>query len=166
MIKLVNIFFIILNFHIILGDNHCENYEYDIYPVLKCVECKEGYHLVDGKCEKNNCVEGEKENSCLSCSKDYDRCLSCYSDDYTVVDGYLCRKSFLNCGNGNIYYCESCEIENNKKTGNCQRCYNGYTLKENACKYNPSSVGGKNNCDGIKINIFFIYMISLFFFFG
>ena len=53
-------------------------------------------------CHKILCVEWEEEDSCLMCGKKDGKCYSCYSDDYSVYERYICKKTFLKCGNDTI----------------------------------------------------------------
>ena len=149
--KLLRIIFILLNIYIISGNNedHCKSYDSD----NDCEECMNGYYLENYKCIKNLCVEGEEENSCTMCSKD-GKCLSCYSEDYSVYNRYQCKKSFLICGNNTIYNCEECEITNNKETGSCKYCYPKYRIIDNTCRFNSFEI--------IKLNKFIVYFLIIF----
>ena len=148
--RAMSIIFILLNVHIILGDDHCEAY-YDDDD--ECKRCEKGYYLYYGECEKNLCVECQNEDCCEMCS-DEGRCLSCYSDDYSVYGRYLCKKRSLVCGNNTVYNCEKCEIVNNIETGSCGQCYDGYISKDKSCIY--------SNIEIIKMNKFLNYFIILF----
>ena len=160
--KSLKIIFILLNFHLFLGDDedHCKDYDYSFdedYMDLWCIECYDGYYLEKDICHKNLCVEGEKEDSCSECKSD-GRCYSCYSDDYSVYERYKCKKTFLQCGNNTIKNCEECEIVNGNQTGICKQCYSEYIKSNNTCNYNYRL----NNMDRIKVNKFLIYFMILF----
>ena len=136
---------------IILGDDHCKDYYYDDD---ECEKCEDGYYLEKGNCLKNLCVEGQNEDSCEMCLVAEGRCISCYSDDYSVYERYICKKAFIVCGNNTINNCEKCEIVNNTETGSCEQCYNKYYPVEQSCVY--------NNIEIIKMNKFLNYFIVLF----
>ena len=136
--KELRIIFILLNIHMIIGGDksHCKNYYYDNFLesyTSECIKCDKGYYLEKNKCHKNLCVEGENEDSCLRCSKETGRCLSCYSEDYSVYNRFQCKKSFLTCGDNTIQHCQSCDTN---LTDNCSRCYEEYRLDNNECHFN------------------------------
>ena len=142
--KFLIILLLFLNIHIIyLCDKNCKKYYYDYDDYCVCEACKEGYYLEKENCYMNLCVEGENEDSCLMCSSD-GRCLSCFSDNYSVYDRYQCKKAFLMCGNNTMNNCEKCEIVNNTETGYCEKCYSHYALINKNCTYNYSNIESIN----------------------
>ena len=147
----MSIIFILLNVHIILGVKHCKKYY--TFNDNHCKECEDGYYLENRECYENLCVEWQKEDCCEMCSND-GRCISCYSDDYSVYGRYLCKKRSIVCGNNTIYNCEKCEIVNNIETGSCGQCYNRYSPGDKSCVY--------SNIEIIKMNKFLNYFIILF----
>ena len=155
------IIFILLSIHMILGDP-CKEYEYysnDEEYTSECIECNSGYFLYRGKCFKNYCVEGENEDSCLKCSIETGRCLSCYSEDYSVYNEFQCKKSYLTCGNNTIQHCKSCD---NNSTGNCAECYNEYKLENNECHFNGFISKAKGEINRQNIFLLSLFVIFLF----
>ena len=165
--KEFRIIFILLSIHVIISDeDHCKEYDNKYnrmgnkeYYNFKCIECDKGYYLYKGKCYKNYCVEGENEDSCLRCSKENGRCLSCYSEDYSVYNEFQCKKSSLTCGNNTIQHCQSCDTNS---TGNCSKCYNEYLLDNNECHFN-GRIYKKGEIN--RENIFLLSLIVIFYFF-
>ena len=101
------------------GCNICIN-EYN------CTECKEGYKLIDGRCEYY-CNIGSYSYNCLTCDfNEKNKCKDCNSGYYlpnNTDDKTYCR----NCPSN----CLSCYGDNYNPV--CTQCYYGYDLSNGKC---------------------------------
>ena len=113
---------------------------------LSCIKCKEGFELIDGKCEEEKCVIGKNEK-CASCKEEKKHKKECYScnEGYNISDNdpYICQKcSIKNCKKCSFRFgeeiCLECadtftEIKNDEGFINDCGCPNGNITNDGIC---------------------------------
>ncbi len=109
----------------------------NILGEILCSSCNEGYYLNENKCIPNNqimkkeCEKGENEK-CLSCNNEEgknDQCLACNIGYYLSINAT--NKTF--CSKCEIDNCVNCYENSNSNDILCDKCENGYKLKNNKC---------------------------------
>ena len=121
-------------YNYLLSGNHtcieklegCKKYT-DDYE--ECIQCKNGYTLIDGMCETDGCETKDKKTK---------KCIKCLSGYYMKQD-YTCGKCntdlcYFNCINSATSCIDS--VDNCfqlAETGVCERCYGEYEVVNGNC---------------------------------
>ena len=143
---------------IINSNDYCVNYDYFNHI---CLECEEGYSLLNGECVcyDRNCKNCKSSlyGGCTECHSGYalstdntcrcniPHCLLCDDDKCNVCEkGYSLTESGTACEFNYIYknngYCTdvNCDICTINIDGACIKCKDGYNLENGNCTINPS----------------------------
>ena len=121
---------------------------------IVCLECKEGYVLINNSCFKNcdpnckNCnFDGINKGRCLECKETYYLKLNSILNESIYLNEYYCSKCPQGCYNCSDYY-----IDNTPISLNCTTCLPGYYLKNYLCE-KQCDVGENNLCLTCNKNI-------------
>ena len=118
--------------HCLRGDSH------------KCTQCKGGYYInsSESKCQKiplPNCISGSS-NQCTFCESYYHlENGQCVPNPQNCIDYSSSQKKCKSCGN--YFHLEGEQCVSNPEhcitysNSNCEKCDDGYYLKDNGCKY-------------------------------
>ena len=120
--------------------------------ICKAISCRSGYHVYDGKCEKDtveNC--GEHGTQCnianatsSVCTNGLCEATECKTD-YHVYNGACEANSNSNCGMHGIY-CNVANATNTCSNGKCTySCYHGYHIYDKTCEIDNDHNCGEHN---------------------
>ena len=120
-----------------------------------CLNCKEGYKIINGFCEEETCSIGENEK-CASCRTEIGRKKECL----TCNVGYYLEKDNEDDNNGNpITKCEKCDLDGclqcsgSKANKKCLKCKEGYIIMNGFCKEETCSIGENEKCASCRTEI-------------
>ena len=143
---------------IINSQNYCKKYD---FILSICLECEEGYILLNGDCvcyDRNckkclsslygactECYPGYSLSSDNTCRCNIPHCLLCDDDICNVCEkGYSLSESSTICEFNltykNVGYCNdtNCDICTTYIDGACIKCKDGFNLENGTCIINPS----------------------------
>ena len=121
---------------------------------VSCIECIEGYILINNTCFKNcdiNCIncyfDGINKGECLECKETYYFKLNSTLKEVTYLNEYYCSKCPQGCHDCFDYYIDKTPI-----SVNCTTCLPGYFLENNICE-KQCDIGENNLCFTCNKNI-------------